>query len=69
MSLNESHIGEVALTVRGTRLCNRARSAGQLGQEMIRMPLYVQASGGQNFRKAFSEVTVGEKDAVHAARS
>lgn len=42
---------------------------GTIMREMICMPLYVQAGGGQNFRKALSEVAVGEKDATHAARS
>ena len=42
---------------------------GAIGREVIRMPLYVQSGGGQDFRKAFSEVAVGEENAAHAARS
>lgn len=37
--------------------------------EMIRVPLYMQTGGRQNFRKALSEVAVSEEDATHAARS
>ena len=42
---------------------------GAIGREVIRMPLYVQSGGGQDFRKTFSEVAVGKENAVHAARS
>jgi hypothetical protein len=37
--------------------------------EVICVPLHMQTGGGQNFRKAFSKVAVGEENATHAARS
>ena len=42
---------------------------GAIVREVIRMPLYVQTCGGQDFRKAFSEVAISEENAAHAARS
>lgn len=42
---------------------------GAIGWEVIRMPFYVQAGSGQDFRKAFSEVAVGEKNVAHETRS
>lgn len=40
-----------------------------VGREVIRMPLHMQAGGGQYFWKAFSEIAIGEESAIHAARS
>lgn len=42
---------------------------GAIMREVISVPLYMQAGGGQNFRKAFSEVAVSEENATHATRS
>lgn len=38
-------------------------------REVIRMAFDMQTRSGQDFRKAFSEVAVGEENAAHAARS
>ena len=42
---------------------------GAIMREAICVPFNMQTGGGQNFRKAFSEIAVGEENATHAARS
>lgn len=38
-------------------------------REVVGVTFDLQAGGGQNFRKAFSEISIGKKDVAHAARS
>ena len=42
---------------------------GPVGREQIVMPFHREARGGKDLGKALAEVTVGEKDALQAARS
>jgi len=42
---------------------------GTVVLKMVGMSFDVETSSAQNFRKALSEVAIGEKDAAHAARS
>ena len=42
---------------------------GAFGREVVRVPLDVQTGDGQDFRKAFTEVAVSEKNVAQAACS
>lgn len=42
---------------------------GTVVREVVQVAFDLQTGGGQNFRKAFSEVSIGKKDAAHATRS